>query len=181
MYYVYKLTNKVNNKYYIGFTGDISKRLSSHKWASKSGRKSELYSSMVKYGFDSFELSVVFNSEDRNEALEKEIELIDLDDDMCLNLSPLGEGGFVVPDDKMSEWKGKLCAKRKGRKPALGMKHTEENKRLFGEFGKQRWDKHGRYPEEVINYSFKEAKEKFGISKTHYYRLLKQAKANDLG
>jgi hypothetical protein len=72
-----------------------------------------------------------------------------------------------------------LKEKRKGRKPALGMKHTEDNKKKFGEFGKMRWDIYGRYPDDVINYSFNEAKEKYGISKTHYYRLRKLGGSNE--
>jgi len=51
------------------------------------------------------------------------------------------------------------------------MKHTEENKKFFGECGRLRWDKYGRYPAEVTAMSFKEANEKYGISKTHYYRM----------
>ena len=181
MYYVYKLTNKVNHKYYIGFTNSVAKRMVSHKYASRSGRKSKFYSIVRKYGFDSFDLTVLFESEDRDKALNREIELIDLEDSMCLNLSLGGEGGFVVPEEQRGAWKGKLSAKREGRKPSLGMKHTDDNKKLFGEFGKLRWDIYGRYPKEVLDYSFKESSNKFGISKTHYYRLLKQAKSSDLG
>jgi group I intron endonuclease len=181
MYYVYKLTNKFNQKYYIGFTNNLDKRMASHKWSAKSGRKGKFYNSVRKYGFNSFDLDVVFESESKDDALTREIELINLEDSLCLNLSLGGEGGFVVPEEQIEAWKDKLSVKRKGRKPALGMKHTDNNKKLFGEFGKLRWDTYGRYPKEVLDYSFKESSKMFGISKTHYYRLLKQAKTNDLG
>jgi len=181
MFYVYKLTNKITQKYYIGFTNNISNRVNSHKCSAKSGKKSKLYSNIRKYGFDNFDLSVLFQSEDRTSALSKEIEFIDLEDKQCLNLALGGEGGFVVPEEHKDVWRRKLSVKRKGRKPALGMKHTDSNKNLFSEFSKKRWDANGRYPKEVIDHSFKDAFYKFGISKTHYYRLLKQAKTNDLG
>ena len=61
------------------------------------------------------------------------------------------------------------------------MKHTEENKKKFGEFGKLRWDKYGRYPDTVVNLSFIEANKQHGISKTHYYRLRKLANTSDVG
>lgn len=181
MFYVYKLYDPESSKYYIGFTSDLTKRMISHKWCVIKGKKSKLYDYARKHGFDSFILEVLYESEDRDSALQKEIELIDLGDELCLNLALGGEGGYVIPEKIKDSWKEKLKAKRKGRKPALGMKHTDDNKKLFSEFSKKRWDTYGRYPNEVTDYSFKEASSKFGISKTHYYRLLKQAKANDLG
>ncbi len=84
-------------------------------------------------------------------------------------------GSKVFGIRNKDSWKLKLKEKRVGRKPALGMKHTEANKKRFGEFGKQRWDKYGQYPSEVLEYSFLEANKKFGISKTHYYRLRKES------
>ena len=58
------------------------------------------------------------------------------------------------------------------------MKHTEENKKFFSECTKRRIL---LYPNlSVTKLSFKEAKEQFEISKTHYYRLLKRPKNNDL-
>jgi hypothetical protein len=100
------------------------------------------------------------------------------------NLHPGGLGGFSIltkSEVEIEEWREKQRIARKGKTPALGMKHSDENKILFGEFGKKRWDIYGRYPaEEVVNMSFKEANKKFGISKTHYYRLRKQFKIGEL-
>lgn len=91
-----------------------------------------------------------------------------------------GEGGFVVPAEKINSWKEKLSKARKGRQPALGMKHTEENKKLFSEVSKKYWDENRIYsPEEIRKFSsFKEANRATGISKTHYYRI-KRALNND--
>ena len=178
MYYIYRLTSKISGKYYIGFTNNFKNRMNVHRWATKT-KNTEFYNHSRKHGFDIYTQEILFAFENKEEAFAKEVELIDLNDPLCLNLHVGGNGGFKVKD--VESWKVKLSAARKGAKPALGMKHTEATKALCGEYGKLRWDIYGRYPDNVINYTFKEANVKFGISRTHYYRLLKQAKSNDLG
>ena len=56
------------------------------------------------------------------------------------------------------------------------MKHTEENKKLFSEVSNKYWDEHRLYTvEQIVSAgSFKKAQELYGISKTHYYRLIKR-------
>jgi predicted DNA-binding protein (UPF0251 family) len=61
------------------------------------------------------------------------------------------------------------------------MTHSEENKRLFSEVSKAYWDTQQTYKiDDVCTLSFRQAHEQYGISKTHYYRLLKRAKSNEL-
>ena len=81
-----------------------------------------------------------------------------------------------------SEWKTKIREARKGRTPALGMKHTEENKKLFKQVSLDYWSTQNTYDKnakEILQLSHKEAKEQFGISTTHYYRLKKRFATND--
>ena len=168
---------------YIGITNNLSRRFACHKSSARAGKKTPLYDCMRKYGIDSFLICLVKEFETLSEVQQAEIEAIAYaraNNWKILNLADGGECGYVVPEERKAEWKANLSKARQGRKPALGMKHTDETKKLCGEYGKLRWDMYGRYPEEVIQYSFKEAKDKFGISKTHYYRLLKRAKSNDL-
>jgi hypothetical protein len=95
-----------------------------------------------------------------------------------LNLADGREGGYVIPEASKEAWKAKLSLARQGRKPALGMKHTEENKNFFSECSKRR---KLLYPTlDVTKVGFIEANKTCGISKTHYYRLLKRAKGNIL-
>jgi len=176
MFYVYKMTNVVTGKFYIGYTNNPKSRIATHKHAASSGKKSKLYDNIRKYGFGSFNFEIVFQSTVRQVALDKEVEMINLDDKLSLNLALGGEGGYVVPDEKKEEWRAKLSAARKGKKPALGLKHTDATKAMSSIAGKKRWDIYGRYPDNVVDFSFKEATANFGISKTHYYRLKKQVK-----
>lgn len=171
--YLYQIVNKDSGRKYYGITVNTKNRWSSHKYAAKYTRsKTPLYDAMRSYGFDRFILEVLEEGPDELIA-QREINLI-ASDPTCYNLHQGGHIGFDVTTkepDAVDEWKAKLRVKRKGKTPALGMKHTDETKKLCGEYGKLRWDIHGRYPDDVTSLSFKAAKEKYGISKTHYYRL----------
>jgi len=68
LYTIYKITNKVNNKCYIGFTQNIEKRWRSHK--SKNGSKNKLlYKSFTKYGIDNFSFEIIYQSKLREHTL----------------------------------------------------------------------------------------------------------------
>lgn len=128
MYYVYIIESEVTPKYYIGYTKDYNLRWNSHRHFCR-WKKNKLYDCMRKYGFDNFEMILIQVFETKEQALEFEQSLISLDDENSLNLVSGGEGGFNVID--VESWKQKLRIARKGRQPALGIKHSEENKKLF--------------------------------------------------
>lgn len=92
------------------------------------------------------------------------------------NLYNLTTGGRGAERGPIAEaTRDKLKAARVGRKPALGMKHTEATKKLCGQYGKLRWDIYGRYDvDKVLAVGYAEAHRLYKISKTHYYRLRKQ-------
>lgn len=175
MYYLYYLCCPNSESVYIGFTNNLKRRLTTHKHQARKGRKSPLYDSMRKYGLESYTILPFRSFTERQEALRYEREAISLHRTLgakLLNLAEGGEGGFVVPEGKIEVWKNKLSKARQGRKPALGMKHSDKNKECFSECAKR---KPLRFPDlDPTIISFRDAKEKFGVSKTHYYRLLKQ-------
>jgi group I intron endonuclease len=178
MFYVYIIESSVTNKYYIGYTNNYINRWNTHKHFSEM-RKTKLYSHIRKHGIENFEMILIDSFEDKHKAIQLEKDLISLDDCDCLNLAPGGEGGFVVRNK--NDWRKKLSKARSGRKPALGMSHTEENKKKFSEVSNEYWNTQMTYSaKDVARLSFKDAHKLYGISKTHYYRLLKRVKANDL-
>lgn len=70
MYYIYKITNLITKKHYIGFTSNPKIRWQSHK---HNKAKRPLYESIQKYGIENFTFEVIFQHEDRNYTLlEKE-------------------------------------------------------------------------------------------------------------
>lgn len=175
--YLYKIINKKSNSIYIGITKTtLRQRFNNHKSASNRGVKSILYDAMRSYGNNNFEIILLNTYNDRKSLEKAEYNAIKCFRKSGYNLYNILEGGssyFPIIDKKA--WKAKLKIKRKGRKPALGMKHTDENKKLFSKVSNEYWKNTYTYPKkDIIKYSFKEANEKFGISKTHYYRIRKQ-------
>lgn len=157
----------------------LSNRFAAHKFAAKKGLKSPLYCAMRKYG--DFIIVLVEEFETKESCYLAEIRYIKEARESGIaiyNLADGGQCGYVLPEERKEEWKTKLSKARQGAKPALGMKHTEENKKFFSECSKRR---KLRYPDlDVTKISFTKANRLCGISKTHYYRLLKRAKSNDL-
>lgn len=167
MYKIYEISSTESDKLYFGMTkNSLNQRFWQHKDKVNKGSTTKAYNWMRKY-IDSISIILLYEFENKEKAMAKEIELINKYKDKVINIAPGGEGGFVVTN--IEDWKAKLRLARQGRKPALGLKHSEENKRKFAEATSNREPK---YPiQEVIQLTFKEAKQKYGISKTHYLRL----------
>lgn len=67
MFYIYKITNKINKKCYIGFTHNPKKRFANHKNSIRLNRP--LYNSMKKHGIDNFEFEVIYENENKDHVL----------------------------------------------------------------------------------------------------------------
>ena len=145
MYIVYKHTLP-NKKVYIGITS----RNPIKRWSAGNGYKTQtyFYRAIQKYGWNNIKHEILFTDLTKEEACEKEIELIAFyksnNPDFGYNNSIGGENGRAgihLSDEyrkKLSEankgkhpsedTREKMRKARKGRKPALGMKHTDETK-----------------------------------------------------
>jgi group I intron endonuclease len=180
--YLYEIRNTVNNAVYVGITrSSVERRWYAHRSAAKRGVKSILYDAMRSLGIDKFYIQIVKQFDKEGDLLNAEKEAITFyrgSEAKCYNILDGGEAYFPIKD--WEEHKVKLRKARAGRKPSLGMKHSEENKKLFSEHGKRRWDIYGRYPDNIIELRFIDAQKQYGISKTHFYRLRKLAETNDL-
>nr|DAL45328.1 MAG TPA_asm: intron associated endonuclease [Caudoviricetes sp.] len=72
--YVYKITNNINKKIYIGITNNYKKRWSNHK--SGNSKNMVIGKAIEKYGIENFTFEILFSSLSLEEANNKEIELI---------------------------------------------------------------------------------------------------------
>ena len=70
---VYKITNRINGKSYIGITNNWKKRLENHKC----GKKQVVDQAIRKYGKENFDYDVIFENLSKEEAKEQEKHLIE--------------------------------------------------------------------------------------------------------
>lgn len=77
MYYVYKITNKINQKCYIGITHNIQERWGNHTSDySIKMIKRPLYKAFQKYGKENFSITTLYECVTEEEAKQKEIDTI---------------------------------------------------------------------------------------------------------
>lgn len=127
---VYKITNKITNKIYIGITNQGSGARYRHHWyESRIGEPSPIHRSMAKYGEDNFTLEIIDFADSYDELKEKEKYWIkqynSIDRSIGYNLTEGGDGTF---GRKHSEE-----TKEKIRQKALGRKASEEAKQRMSE------------------------------------------------
>ena len=71
--YVYKITNVLNKKVYIGVTSrTVKERFQEHKYRINERKHLHLYSSMIKYGIENFEVEVLEQCNSLEEIFERE-------------------------------------------------------------------------------------------------------------
>ena len=142
-YLVYKHTNKINNKVYIGITS----RNANERWGNNGinyKNSSYFYSAIQKYGWDNFNHEILFTGLTKDDACNKEIELIAFykssDKAFGYNMTTGGECCHMTEEAKQKLSKalmgnkngfGKPCSKEKAEKISkaqLGKKVTEETR-----------------------------------------------------
>lgn len=66
---VYRITNLINQKSYVGVTGNLRRRLQGHMTAARCGRGKAIHAAIRKYGASSFAVDVLDRCSSREEAL----------------------------------------------------------------------------------------------------------------
>lgn len=121
--WVYKITNTINNKCYIGITRNIKKRWYSHKLRGRNRNDNHpLYNAMSKYGIDNFKFEILEeNIETIDEIVTKERYYIKY------YHSHVSENGYnITYGGERHEWDGNPRAK-------LSMEDVKEIRKLYGE------------------------------------------------
>lgn len=96
--YVYKITNLINNKKYIGITNDYKKRWSNHKCGNS--KNMVIAKAIKKYGVENFHFEILFQNLTLEEANQKEIELIKTENSLVPFGYNVSSGGGVIPSEK---------------------------------------------------------------------------------
>lgn len=128
MHYLYKITNTLNNKIYIGQSNKETERWRQHKYLSRQLYPIQyIHRAMVKYGVENFKYEVIACCLSKEYADETEKTLIDQYDSRNkkygYNISP---GGDIV-------WNSGLP---KERQPMFGKHHKDESKKKISESNK---------------------------------------------
>lgn len=126
---IYKATNKINGKSYIGYATNFVKRRSVHRHncLNEGSNTSYFHRAIQKYGWENFDWSIL----KENATLNDEIELIEKYETFHIygkgyNLTKGGDGnlGWVMSE----ETKNKISKSNKGNKYCLGRKLSDESK-----------------------------------------------------
>lgn len=137
---IYKLTNTVNNKIYIGKSICIENRLYHHLWYLKNNRHNNkhLQRAYNKYGEKAFKFEILKELSDKNNINQWEkyyiAHLESYKINKGYNILEGGNGGAVINE----ETRKILSEQSKGNKNCLGRHHSEETKQKIrlGNLGK---------------------------------------------
>jgi group I intron endonuclease len=141
---IYKATNIINGKIYIGQTVQkLEARINRHIRDSKSSSIMYFHRALIKYGQDKFTWEIIDNAKTINELNQKEVYWINYynsnNEEYGYNCN--SGGGNAIPNDKTKErlsiaWKNSEKQKlhleemrEKARFYHKGLKHSEETKR----------------------------------------------------
>lgn len=69
IYTIYRATNTINGKVYIGFDSYWPKRKGEHKGSAQRGEPYKFYNAVRKYGWDKFVWDIIYQSKDYNHCL----------------------------------------------------------------------------------------------------------------
>lgn len=119
-YVVYKITNNINGKIYIGMTNNVKRRWRyegiEYRPPLKSDHHRPFWNAIQKYGWNNFNKEILVSGLTKEEAFDKEKEMIKHFDstnkNIGYNVSPGGNGGVVYLEHP---------------KGMLGKRHTPEN------------------------------------------------------
>lgn len=125
MYTVYKVTNLINDKYYIGV------HKTDNPNDSYMGSGIAIKNAIKKYGKDNFKKDVLFETDIKDEAYKKEIELTDdYNKHHTYNMKRGGVGGFT----KENSIKGNLASMKSNAQSKGGKSAVEKGYGFGGKF-----------------------------------------------
>lgn len=127
MYYVYIHTNVVNGKKYCGYTNNPNKRWRNEGicYKPKKGRENTrpFWNAIVKYGWDNFKSEIILETPNKQDAKNREIEIIDKlnlrDRRYGYNVAKGGDGGVIYLEHprgmlgkSQTEYNNECCRQR---------------------------------------------------------------------
>lgn len=144
MYYVYRITNNINNKVYYGKTNNIITRWTHHKNYAIGGKEKypkhfqAIHAAMNKYGINNFTFEIILTTKDELFSLEFEVNLITAAKQIgnCYNLTNGGEGTSGFHHSNITKEKMKFARNNNKRKPVTEWSVESRNNLRKNKFSK---------------------------------------------
>lgn len=151
--FIYKITNKVNGKVYVGQTIRFNKRVSHHKVLLRQGchKNKALQSDFNNFGIDSFAFEIIEKVESSLNFDADQLERFwikfynSMNPEKGYNMQSGGISGFkqteeskINKSNKMAGCQNPNFGKRGNLSPLFGRKHNENTKQLIGDTKKKR-------------------------------------------
>ena len=128
---IYKITNLVNNKLYIGISANPDKRWWAHRSQTKKTH-TKLYNAFKKYGVDAFSFEILHWCASREDARELENLVVDTCNTISkgYNMCPGGGGGAAGSDNPLygKALSPEVCAKMSAAAKKRGVSPTTIDK-----------------------------------------------------
>ena len=126
---IYKLTNKINNKSYIGKSNNLRERIGIHR-NSVRRLKNDCYikRAIIKYGWEKFDVSILNTQKTYNNE-----KLLKTESIFIKKLNTLIPNGYNILESSTgcSGYHHTDVEKQKIRESSLGRKHTEKTKKIL--------------------------------------------------
>ena len=153
---IYKITNKINGKVYIGQSVDIGRRWRQHMTAEDD---SYFHKAIQKYGVENFEWEVIEQCK-KKDLDEREIYWIEYYDSFNkgYNCTKGGDVGPVMHGEDNPNWKGGVTSDPEHKKE-YGKQYYEENKEKKKEHDKQYYEENKEKRKEYREAHKEKAKE----------------------
>lgn len=137
MGYIYKITNIIDNKVYVGQSTAPRTRWSRHKSDARLNKNgAHLYRAMRKFGIDNFEFEIIAQAESVEDTDRLEIEYIkqfnSSDREFGYNIHEGGQGIRIISE----ETRKKISKLKKDNTYRLGSKTSDETKKLLSDANK---------------------------------------------
>lgn len=146
---IYKITNNLNGKIYIGFDVSYPKRLKQHYNDSKKGKNSPLCDDIRKCGWDNFSKELIYQSWDAKHCLKVMENYFIVENNSYIegyNRTLGGNGSLGSSRPKTKKWKEEHSKKLKGRKTKRIF--TEEDRKKHSETMKKFYEQN---PDKILN------------------------------
>lgn len=142
---IYRITNNINGKCYIGFDSSYPKRIKQHLNNSSRGENSPLYDEIRQYGWENFSKELLYQSTDREHCLNVMENFFIIENNSFLdgyNRTLGGDGSLNSPRPWSESQRKKHSDCMKGNKnPRSGYKYSAEEKIKLSNRMKDYWIK----------------------------------------